>query len=123
MRKWEKVLKVWPLKFHIYVDASWGGVDYSTIPGAEPVDGVGWSVPVFAYELTKSRRDFTDGHLTLIDTFLIYAPPGRFSDNQEVGESPALGWIIQGHAEDNNNNPYWSPGLVTWIATRRTSLS
>lgn len=114
-------MKNWPLKFRIYADGGSGLIDYVNIPGAEEVAGVGWSVPVFAYELTKSRRDFMDGHLTLVDSFMIYAPPGRFVDGQEVGDTTGLGWFIAGNPEDNTNNPYWNPGLVTWIATRMSN--
>lgn len=113
-------MKRWPLKFRIFVDSSKGGISYADIPGAEEVPGVGWSVPVFAYERTKSRRDLVDGHLTLVDTFLVYAPPGRFADGQQIGDTSALGWTVQGSAEDSTNNPFWNPGLVTWIATRTT---
>ena len=112
-------MKRWPLRFHVYADSSESLIDYSKIAGAEQAEGTTWRVPVFAWEVTKSRRDLVDNAVTLVDTFRIYSPPGYFYSGQQVGDTPAMRWYVAGDAEDNNNNPYWQPGLVVWYATSR----
>ena len=112
-------MKRWPLRVHVYADAAAGLTDYTKIPGAAQASGTTWRVPVFAWEVTKSRRDLVDNAVTLVDTFRIYSPPGYFHSGQQVGDTPDKRWMISGDAEDNNNNPYWQPGLVVWYATSR----
>lgn len=108
----------WPLKQRVLVDASKGGIDYRNIPGAELTGSNLWSVPVYAWELTKSDRVIIDGWIAVVDLFRIYAPPGRFTDGQSVGDTETLGWTVEGNAVDHNHGPGWKPGLVIYEATR-----
>lgn len=109
-------MRRWPLKVFIFARSDGTMVDYSKVPGATLVNGDVWRVPVFAWEVTKSRRDLVDGFVSLVDTLRIYSPPHYFYPGQRIGDTEAVHWTVDGEAEDNNNNPYWSPGLVVWYA-------
>lgn len=113
---------LWPLKFWIYADATKSTIDYGSVPGAVRLsEHNAVRVPVFAYEVVRSERSFTqDGHNLLVETLRIYAPANRFTPGQRVGTKLShFDWYIDGYPEDNNVNPWYSPGLVTYIAERR----
>lgn len=112
---------LWPLKFWVYADAAQAKIDYSSVPGTvRAPEHNAVRVPVFAYEVVRSTRDYRDKHEVLEDTLRIYAPAGRFTPGQRVGTNlKHFDWYIDGWPEDSNANPWYSPGLVTYIAERK----
>ena len=112
-------MRRWPLRHRVIVDAAIGGIDYKEIPGTELLSPGLWSVPVYGWELTKSERYVGASLTAIVDLFNIYAPPGRFADNQQIGDTEELGWTVEGNAIDHTNGPGWSPGLVIYQAVRR----
>ena len=111
-------MRRWRLRHRVIVNADTGGIDYNNMDGAELVALGLWSVPVYAWELSKSDRLIIDGWTAVVDVFRIYAPPGRFVHGQKIGDTEALGWTVEGSALDHNNGPGWKPGLVIYEATR-----
>ena len=111
-------MRRWPLRHRVIVDASTGGVDYNNMTGAELLGSNLWSVPVYAWELTKSDRLLADGLTAVVDLFRIYAPPGRFVHGQRIGDTEEVRWRVEGSAVDHNHGPGWQPGLVVYEATR-----
>lgn len=111
-------MKRWPLRHRVIVNADTGGIDYNTMPGTELLGTNLWSVPVYAWELTKSDRMVADGLTAVVDLFRIYAPPGRFAHGQRIGDTETLGWVVEGNAVDHNHGPGWQPGLVVYEAIR-----
>lgn len=110
-------MRRWPLRQVIWVDATNASINYAEVPGAV-LDGGLWRVPVYAWELVKSDREFIDGHWQVTDTLHVYAPPGTLVDNQRIGTDRELGWIVQGNPIDYNHGPGWQPGLVIHAASR-----
>lgn len=108
----------WPLKQRVVVDAATGGVDYNGMDGTELLGTNLWSVPVYAWELVKSDRAVSDGLVSVVDLFRVYAPPGRFAHGQQIGDTEQLGWTVEGNPIDHNHGPGWAPGLVIYEATR-----
>lgn len=110
-------MRRWPLRQHIWVDASNSGLNYADLPGAV-LDGELWRVPVYAWEIVKSDRDMVEGQWRVTDTLRVYAPPGTLANNQRIGPDRELGWTVQGNPTDYNHGPGWQPGLVIHSASR-----
>ena len=109
-------MRRWPLRQRVIVDASTGGIDYKNMPGTELLPSGLWSVPVYAWELTKSDRLLTDTGTAVVDLFRIYAPPARFAHGQQIGITEQLSWRVEASAVDHNHGPGWKPGLVVYEA-------
>lgn len=111
-------MRHWPLRRRVIVNADTGGIDYNNMDGAELLESSLWSVPVYAWELTKSDRLLADGFNAVVDLFRIYAPPGRFAHGQRIGDTEEVRWRVEGSPVDHNHGPGWQPGLVIYEATR-----
>ena len=77
------------------------------------IPGVGsWeSVKVFAWAVNKVSEDGGEFTLRTIDELTVYTPV-TFHPGGRVRLPDSSEWEVQGNAEDYNNNPWWSPGLL-----------
>lgn len=77
------------------------------------IPGVGsWEpVKVFAWAVNKVSEDGGEFTLRTIDELTVYAPVA-FHPGGRVRLPDSSEWEVQGNAEDYNNNPWWSPGLL-----------
>lgn len=108
----------WPLKFTITGQGPghWEKDRFNNdvwVPG-EPIQ-----VAVFSWEVTKSEElDSETSVLRTVDDLVIIAPADSFTPQTAVKLPNGDTWEIQGNPEDVNNNPYYSPGLVTYHARK-----
>ena len=76
-----------------------------------PGPGTWQPVKVFAWAVNKVEEQADDSILRTVDELTVYMPdapdPGGRVRLPDLSE-----WQVEGNAEDYNNNPWWSPGLV-----------
>lgn len=109
----------WPLKFTITTQRG-GYWDTDRLGNEMWVPGENVPVKIFAYRVVKSfEKAITGGYPYLISDLEVIAPPGTFENAQSTAILPdGSEWELDGEAEDENNNPYFSPGLVTYHLTK-----
>lgn len=111
-----------PLRFTLetndggeYVPSSFG--DLRWVPGPRH------TVKVFGYEVIRSEEGGMDENVYLLfEDLRIYAPPETFDYRNNVWTPDGEQWMMNGYAEDNRNNPYFDPGLVTYHAAKSGSV-
>lgn len=110
-------MSVFPLKQHVIKP----GEGYYGPPdrfGNEKwIEGEPTEVPVFSFEIKRSEEPGTPEEPNRIITEAVIIAPQNTFDPQMRIEVPGYGeWEIEGYPEDVNNNPWYSPGLVTYHA-------
>lgn len=110
-------MSVWPLKFTVQTQGE-GHWEKDRFNNDKWVPGELEDVPVFSWAVVKTQEIGGDSVLRTIDDLEIMAPPGTFTPEGSVSLPDGTVWQIQGNPEDVNNNPYWSPGLVTYHARK-----
>lgn len=68
-------------------------------------------VRVFAWAVNKVDEERGESMLRTIDNLTVYTPEA-FHPGGRVRLPDGSEWEVEGNAEDYNNNPWWSPGLV-----------
>lgn len=108
----------WPLKFPL-VTQDGGHYEEDRFGVKKWVPGPPMNVMVFAWEIVRSEEETTgDNRGLLFEDLRIYAPPGTFDYRNSVFTPDGEKWLFNGAAEDNRNNPYFDPGMVTYHAVK-----
>lgn len=108
----------WPLKFPL-VTQDGGEVFTDELNNTAWAPGPPVTVMVFAWEIVRSEESGTgSSEKLLFEDLRIYAPPGVFDYRNTVFTPDGEEWFFNGAAEDNRNNPYFNPGMVTYHAIK-----
>lgn len=108
----------WPLKFPL-VTQDGGEVELDELGNSEWVPGPPITVYVFAWEIVRSVEETSGSHRgVLFEDLRIYALPDTFHYRNTVFTPDGEEWEFNGNAEDNRNNPYFDPGMVTYHAIK-----
>lgn len=110
-------MSMWPLKFSLDTQGE-GHWEKDELNNDVWVPGPPITVKVFAHEVIRSEEQIVGGHPRLVEELRIYAPPGTFIREAPVTLPDGSKWELQGNPEDQNNNPFWAPGLVTYHGKR-----
>ena len=91
----------------------------TTLPGQvveQPV--FAWSVVQSVEKTATAATREAGGGAWLLERLEIIGPPGVITNADTVILPDGTQWALQGNAEDHNNNPWWSPGLVIYYAQK-----
>lgn len=76
--------------------------------------------PVFGWSVQQSvEKVSADGASSWLQERLqLIGPPEVITAEDKIVLPDGSEWALEGNAEDYNNNPWWSPGLVVYYAQR-----
>lgn len=107
----------WPLKFELQKPGE-STITHDRFGNEKIIPGEPIPVKVFSWEIVRSEEKEGESVLRTIDDLRIIAPPDTFAPEDTVTLPGGGKWTIEGHAEDNRNNPYFDAGLVTYHAQK-----
>lgn len=78
----------------------------------------GWSVVQSVEKPASASGESVGAGSWLLERLELIGPPGVITNQDVIVLPDGSKWALEGNAEDHNNNPWWSPGLVVYYAQR-----